>query len=153
MRSDQDRGGRRYGRDRWGYWRWLNAACVRFGLTGGVRRAGAEMSNKPLGRAYDAADHTIIPRAQVALRTGKFAGVAALATRTRATMPAQLGALSDGLRNLVSLSSGRDVPQLRRQIGALDHEVHRLNPQLAEGDRPTEGVAGRAAVAEPDRRP
>jgi len=89
------------------------------------------MSDKPAWRrTYDAVETTVSPWVETVVHTSQFASTTALVARTRRRVGDQVNGVAARVLHLFNLPARTDIQRLRRQVGAVDREVRRLNLQL-----------------------
>ena len=92
--------------------------------------------DKPLfWKAFDAAERTVGPRLEEAVRSGPFLGALGAAAQVQARVRRDVERRSRRLWHLVNLPAASDVAHLRRQVAQLDRELRRLTAAVerAEG--------------------
>ncbi len=91
------------------------------------------MTSKPgWRRVYDTVERTVAPPAEVFVRSGEFAKLAAAVVGVRRTVGRGVNGATAMAWHLVNLPARSDVQRLRVQIGALDRDVRRLSSQLEQ---------------------
>jgi hypothetical protein len=105
---------------------------------------------KPLWlRAFDAAERAVAPRLEQAVQSPAFAEALSLALRAQVAARRTVEARTRALWHLANLPAGSDVTALRRQVAALDRELHTLTTvverALADLQEDDDAQAPRAA--------
>ena len=97
-----------------------------------------------LARGWKAVERELSPRADELVETSQFARAVGLITGANSHARRQAAAGIGRVWHLLNLPTASDVARLRRQVGALDHELRSLN---AAARAP--GLAGRGRRLEP----
>ena len=83
-----------------------------------------------LARGWKAIERELSPRADELVETSQFARAVGLLTGANALARRQAAAGVGRVWHLLNVPTASDVARLRRQIGALDHELRTLTMQL-----------------------
>jgi hypothetical protein len=83
-----------------------------------------------LARGWKAVERELSPRADELVETSQFARAVGLITGANALARRQAAAGVGRVWHLLNLPTASDVARLRRQVGALDHELRSLTLQL-----------------------
>jgi len=81
-------------------------------------------------RAYDAVERNVSPRVEAVVHSDEFATMTAVIASTRQVAGSQVNGVAARVLHLFNLPARSDIQRLRRQVGAVDREVRRLNLQL-----------------------
>jgi hypothetical protein len=85
-----------------------------------------------LRQLYDGAERRIAPPLEQFVRTGQYADITSAIGQVQSVVTGAVQGATERFWHLVNLPAGSDVQKLRRQVGALDREVRRLQLQLAQ---------------------
>ena len=110
--------------------------------------------DKPLfWKAFDAAERTVGPRLEEAVRSGPFLEALGVAARVQSRVRSDVERRSRRLWHLVNLPAASDVAHLRRQVAQLDRELRRVTAALerTEGDEGDDGPGPRPARRRAER--
>jgi hypothetical protein len=77
-------------------------------------------------RAFDAAERSVAPYVESAVRTDAFLDVMSVAIRTLTTARGVVEAPTRRIWHLANLPARSDVARLQRQVAALDRELRQL---------------------------
>ena len=90
------------------------------------------MNDKPLWRRTDdAIKHTVTPWVDAVVHTSQLASTTAVVARAWRRFGDQVnGLVARAVLHLFNLPAHTDSDRLRRQVGALDHEVRRVTAEF-----------------------
>lgn len=98
-----------------------------------VARAAGGMKDRPVWiRCVTGVERRLAPYLDHLVQTSEFARGSALVMATQRRIQERLAGVSAGFWHLLNLPAATDLARLRRQVGALDHDLRRLSIDLEQ---------------------